>query len=161
MKKTITYVFIDAQNLHLGIKDSGWKLDYLKFNIYLKEKYKAEKIFMYIGYIQSYENLYKYLRERDFHIVFKKVLNRNYRSDIKGNVDVCLTVDSIRKSNRYSQAIFISADGDFLPLYDYLYKEKKKDLIILIPNIKKYSKLLIKYRSKLRFMNDLRDKIGE
>lgn len=35
------YAFIDAQNLYLAIKELGWKIDYKKFRIYLKEKYKV------------------------------------------------------------------------------------------------------------------------
>ena len=34
------YVFIDSQNLNLGIKGCGWKLDFRRFFIYLKDKYK-------------------------------------------------------------------------------------------------------------------------
>lgn len=161
MSKNITYVFIDAQNLYLGIKNSGWKLDYLKLNIYLKDKYEAKRVFIYMGYINSYRNLYNYLKRVGFDIVFKEIIDKNKKRDIKGNIDVCLTVDSIKKSQYYSRAVFISADGDFVPLYDYLTNDKNKDLIILIPNMQKYSKLLLKYKSKLRFMNDLRDKIGE
>ncbi len=29
------YAFIDSQNLNLGIKKLGWKLDYRKFRVYL------------------------------------------------------------------------------------------------------------------------------
>jgi hypothetical protein len=32
------YAFIDSQNLNLGIRILGWKLDYARFRIYLKEK---------------------------------------------------------------------------------------------------------------------------
>lgn len=45
------YAFIDSQNLNLGIQDLGWKIDYGKFRIYLKEKYGAVKAYMFIGYL--------------------------------------------------------------------------------------------------------------
>ena len=35
------YAFIDSNNLNLGIKEIGWKLDFRKFRIYLAEKYKV------------------------------------------------------------------------------------------------------------------------
>lgn len=34
------YAFIDAQNLYLAIKELKWKVDYKRFRVYLKEKYK-------------------------------------------------------------------------------------------------------------------------
>jgi uncharacterized LabA/DUF88 family protein len=153
-----TYVFIDAQNLHLGIKDCGWEIDYLKLNIYLKEKYKVSKAFMYLGYIKRYQKLYRYLQNSGFELLFKQVVQK---SNTKGNVDVLLSVDTLRKIDNYSKAVFISADGDFLPLYDYLTKEKRKEILVLIPNRKKYSRLLLEYKSSLRFMNDLKSKIGK
>lgn len=41
MKKSIenNLVFIDGQNLHLGTAQNGWKVDFKKFRIYLKDKY--------------------------------------------------------------------------------------------------------------------------
>jgi len=37
------YAFIDSQNLNLGIQKLGWKLDYKKFRVYLKEKLEYKK----------------------------------------------------------------------------------------------------------------------
>ena len=42
-KKENNLAFIDGQNLHLGTKEEGWKVDLIKFRIYLKEKYKVEE----------------------------------------------------------------------------------------------------------------------
>lgn len=39
--KENNYAFIDGQNLNLSIQDLGWKLDFRKFRIYLKEKYSG------------------------------------------------------------------------------------------------------------------------
>ncbi len=33
---------IDGQNVHLGTTKSGWKIDFKRFRVYLKEKYKVE-----------------------------------------------------------------------------------------------------------------------
>lgn len=48
-QKENNYVFIDAQNLHLGTKDEGWSTNLFKFRIYLKDKYNASKIFWFAG----------------------------------------------------------------------------------------------------------------
>jgi uncharacterized LabA/DUF88 family protein len=95
-------------------------------------------------------------------LIFKKTKRASRLSkQIKGNVDVELAVDAIRKQQDYDKAIFISADGDFISLYDYLFEELNKELLIIIPNQNKYSSFLLKYRSKLRFLNDLNKKLGK
>jgi len=49
MKKP-TYAFIDASNLFYGGEKSlGWKIDYKKLIKYIKNKYKAKKVFYYGG----------------------------------------------------------------------------------------------------------------
>jgi hypothetical protein len=45
------YAFIDSQNVNLAIRDQGWKLDWKRFRIYLKDKYKVEKVYLFIGFI--------------------------------------------------------------------------------------------------------------
>jgi len=56
------YAFIDGQNLHLGVQDLGWKLNYKKFRIYLKDKYKVSKAYLFIGYLPENQELYKSLK---------------------------------------------------------------------------------------------------
>ena len=154
------YCFIDSQNLYLGIKGQGWKLDYKKFYIYLKEKIKVDKVFMYIGYIKENEEMYNSFKEYGYELVFKNTKQYGKEGEqVKGNIDVDLTVDAIRKLNEYNHAVFISADGDFSSLYKYITIEKKKELTIMIPDRYKYSSFLLKYRKQLRFMNDLKNKL--
>ena len=52
------YAFIDSQNLNLGINKLNWKLDFKKFRIYLKEKYKVSQVFLFIGFIPENQDLY-------------------------------------------------------------------------------------------------------
>jgi hypothetical protein len=40
--KPIVYAFIDSQNLNLGTQSAGWKLDFRKFRLYLKNKYGVQ-----------------------------------------------------------------------------------------------------------------------
>ena len=59
MKKKINnYAFIDSQNLNLSIRSLGWKLDFARFRIYLKEKYGVTKAFLFIGYVEGNNDLY-------------------------------------------------------------------------------------------------------
>jgi len=52
------YAFIDSQNLNLAIKDRGWDLDFAKFRVYLKDKYRVSKTFLFIGYVPGNESLF-------------------------------------------------------------------------------------------------------
>lgn len=60
-KQENNYAFIDSQNLNLGIQSLGWKLDYRRFRVYLKEKYKVSIAYMFIGYIPANQDLYSSL----------------------------------------------------------------------------------------------------
>ena len=42
-KQATNYAFIDSQNLHLGIRDLGWNLDYKRFLNDLAEKLAYKK----------------------------------------------------------------------------------------------------------------------
>ncbi len=161
MSQPRTFVFIDSQNLYLGIKTLGWKLDYQRFNIYLQQKYHADKIFMFIGRISKYQKLYDYLNQCGYQLIYKntKRIGKN-KNDFKGNIDIDLTIGVVRNLTKFHHAIIISADGDFCPLYDYLI-EKKKQITIIIPNQRLYSKFLLKYQNRLRFMNDLKQKLSQ
>lgn len=50
-KSPIIYAFIDSQNLNLGVRDQGWKLDFGKFAVYLQDSLKVKKAFLFIGYL--------------------------------------------------------------------------------------------------------------
>ena len=58
----MTYVFIDASNLFYGGEKSlGWKIDYQKLLIYLKDKYKMSKAF-YFGGVEIHNFDFNYLK---------------------------------------------------------------------------------------------------
>ena len=60
----ITYVFIDASNLFYGGEKSlGWKIDYQKFLVYLKDKYKISKA-LYFGGVEIYNFNFDYLKNK-------------------------------------------------------------------------------------------------
>lgn len=156
-KKQIVYAFIDSQNLNLGIKDQGWELDFKRFRVYLKDKYKVSKAFLFIGYIKKNQKLYTFLKKSGYELIFKPtVVSKN---EVKGNVDAELVLHTMIEYPNYKKAIIVSGDGDFHCLVEYLDKQKKLEKII-IPNQKKYSQLLLKFKGYMDFMNDKRSKLG-
>jgi len=76
----------------------------------------------------------------------------------KGNCDADLIVKSWQEFENYEKAIFISSDGDFVPLYQHL-KEQGKFFKIGIPSKQSKSYLLNQFRSYCFLIESLREKI--
>lgn len=153
------YAFIDGQNLYLGIKDLGWKLDYKRFRVYLREKYGVSKAYMFMGFLPENQKLYNFLQTVGFVLVFKPIM-KDQDGEVKGNVDAELVLHAMIEYKNYDKAIIITGDGDFYCLVNYLLEQKKLESII-VPNRFKFSALL-KFRSfkpYLRYTNDLRGKL--
>lgn len=65
------FAYIDGANLYNGIMGFGWALDYARFRVWLTEKYGVENAYIFIGLIPKNKELYKYLQECGFTLVFK------------------------------------------------------------------------------------------
>ena len=164
----VIYAFIDSQNLNLSVQEEvkdkknkqviypGWKLDFAKFNVYLRQKYNVARIFLFIGYKNQYESLYSFLRQAGYNIIFKPTLDHSGKT--KGNVDAELVLHSMIEFPNYDGAIIVSGDGDFHCLIEYLVK-KKKLFRLFIPNEFSYSSLLRKFRPWIAFVSRLRNKM--
>lgn len=168
IKKQITYVFIDSQNLNLGTsKDivknghviyKGWKLDFRKFQKYLIDKFRVNKIFLFIGYIKQNEKLYQALKSYGYQLVFKPTVKDN-SGEAKGNVDAELVLHAAAiEYLNFDKAVIVSGDGDFYCLYEFLEKNKKL-LNIIIPNAKSQSSLLVKFQKYKIFIGFERNKL--
>lgn len=136
------YAFIDSQNLNLGVKSQGWKLDWRKFRQYLSNKYNVKKAYLFIGQLAGNESLYTFLQESGYILIFKPTLEHKIGNKIiiKGNVDAELVLHTMIHFNNYQKAVIVSGDGDFHCLVEYLVN-KSKLLKILVPTAR-YSSLL-------------------
>lgn len=154
------YAFIDGQNLNLGIRELGWKLDLKKFRVYLEDKYQVTKAYYFIGFLEGNDLLYKNLQEYGFVVIFKPAF-RGMDGKIKGNCDAELVLQAMIDYSRYKKAVIVTGDGDFACLVRYLI-EKKKLETVLAPSFKKSSWLLRKAAQNkyITFMNGLKHKLG-
>lgn len=159
MKQEVkNYAFIDSQNLNLGIRKLGWKLDYKKFRVYLKEKYQIEKAYLFIGFVSLNQALYDRLQESGFILRFKPTIPDAY-GKIKGNIDADLVLHAVLERDEYDKAVIVSSDGDFYSLVQQLYESGKLEAVIS-PDFEHCSRLLQQTaKDKIRFMNDLRGKL--
>lgn len=86
-------VYIDGTNLHKGIKSLGWDLDYNRFYKWLCDKSKISKAYIFMGYIDEQKNLYKYLENSGFTLIFKESITQ--KGITKGNADAEMIIKSV------------------------------------------------------------------
>lgn len=158
-KKENNYAFIDTQNVHLGIKSLGWKLDWRKFRVYLKDKYNVSTAYLFLGFVPDNQKLYENLQKSGFILIFKPlVFNEN--GTVKGNCDADLVLHTILKINEYTRAVIVTSDGDFYSLVKHLYENAKLEMV-LSAYVKTCSKLLkAEAKERINYMNTLKGKIG-
>lgn len=160
-QKPVVYAFIDSQNVNPAIREQGWKLDFARFRVYLKDKYKVDKAYIFIGFMPSNQGLYSYLQNTGFHCVFRPTLT--YRDGTtKGNCDGELILQAMIDFDIYDQAVIVSGDGDFYCLINHLIASNKLKTL-LVPNRLKYSALLKlkEFKPFTSSMNDLRHKLEQ
>ncbi len=98
MRQRQAYAFIDSQNLNLGVSRDiidkegktiykGWKLDYKKFRLYLKNKYGVSEAYLFIGNKPGHEALYSSLQDFGYKVILKPTLPyiQDGKSSTKGN----------------------------------------------------------------------------
>ncbi|PJA47371.1 hypothetical protein CO172_01915 [Candidatus Uhrbacteria bacterium CG_4_9_14_3_um_filter_36_7] len=152
------YAFIDGQNLYLAIQFLGWKLDYKRFRVYLKEKYKIKKAYMFMGFLPENQELYNFLQTVGFILIFKPIVSSDH-GFIKGNCDAELVLQVMIDLKDYDQALIVTGDGDFYCLIKYL-DGKNKLLRVLAPSSRNCSSLLQKVAGKkMTFVSDLQKKL--
>jgi uncharacterized LabA/DUF88 family protein len=151
------FAFIDSQNLNLAIISQGWKLDFKKFRIYLKDKFDVTKAFLFIGYDATNSNLYTSLQTYGYILVFKPTLVLP-NGKVKGNIDAELVLHTMIQYNNFDKSVVVTGDGDFFCLIEHLVKHNKLNKL-LIPDKNKYSSLFRKFINNVQFMNGLKGKL--
>lgn len=168
MSKPVTYAFIDGENLYLGIKNSvvrrgkvvyaGGGLDYKKFRDYLRTRYGVKVAYIFLGNIPANKDLYFYLQSCGFELIMKEVAyywnSKEKKYVVKGNVDTDVVLYAVGKLyDKFTDAVFVSGDGDYVSTYDYMAEEGKLKAV-LAPNPYNYSKLLGGHHGILHFVSN-------
>ena len=156
-KKLPNYAFIDSQNLNLGVRSSGWRLDYKKFRLYLKNKYNITQAYLFIGFVEDNQKLYTELQQAGFILVFKPTVRyfKDGKETVKGNVDAELVLYAAAVAYpNYDKAVIVTGDGDFTCLVEFL-EERSKLLYVLAPN-KHYSGLLRRFDKYIKRIDHMR-----
>jgi uncharacterized LabA/DUF88 family protein len=141
--------YIDGQNLYMGTtkSDPKWYIDLARFRIYLRDKYKVNKAYYYLGYVNDgeiYQSLYESIQSAGFLLVFREH-NSAMMGAKKGNVDSDIIFDAMKrlyKKEAFDKIVLVSGDGDYKSLVTFLINEKRFSKL-LFPN-KRYASSLYK-----------------
>ena len=159
--------FIDGQNLYMNTAKKevdSWKINLVRFRIYLEKKYNVAKSYYFLGYVQeSNQELYEEIQNAGFVLVFREH-NPAMLGKKKGNVDsdiIFHVMKKMYKKENFAKIILVSGDGDYKLLVDFLI-EKNKFEKILFPDKRfassLYQKLGSEYFDYLE-NKDVKDKI--
>ena len=142
--KPNNFAYIDGANLHKGISGFDWSLDYARFRVWLSENIMLVTPTFFIGLIPKYKDLYTYLQEAGFTLVFKEVVYDG-NGKPKGNCDADLVLQATRDTyeNKFDKAVIVSSDGDYAGLVRFL-KERGKIKTILSPHNENLFSILLK-----------------
>lgn len=154
--------YIDGANLHNGVKNLDWEFDYAKFRIWLSEKYKVGKAYMFLGLIPKHKDLYTKLQAQGFILVFKEVIFDS-SGKAKGNCDADLVVLAMKETyeNEFNKAVLVSSDGDYSPLVKFMISKNKIEVILSPYETKKCSVLLKRTGVKIAYINDQKAILGK
>jgi len=168
-KEDKNYAFVDGQNLYMGTarrEADPWKVDIVRFRVYLEQKYNVSKAYYFLGFVQEKnEELYEEIQSAGFVLIFREH-NPAMLGKKKGNVDsdiIFHVMKKLYKKEDFENVILVSGDGDYKLLVDFLIEEGKFRKI-LFPN-RQFSSSLYNAISNKFFAylddEDMRVKIGK
>lgn len=157
--KEKNFAYIDGANLHRGVARFGWTLDYKRFRVWLAEKYSVKSAYLFLGLVPKYKELYKYLQECGFIIIFKQV-SYDDGGNVKGNCDAILVLNAVSDfyEKKCDKAIIVSSDGDYAELVEFL--KNKKTLLSVVSPSNKCSYLLRRQNVPLLYLDTQKNVLG-
>lgn len=151
------FAYIDGANLHKGIQELGWMLDYHRFRVFLRDKYQVSQAILFLGFVPEFTGLYRDLQNWGYTLVFKPTVKNG--EEIKGNCDAELVLQAMIDFAKYRRAVVVTGDGDFACLVAYLQKADKLAQVIS-PNPRKCSVLLKRiFPQKHLFLDRFQDRL--
>lgn len=148
MKKERNIAFIDWQNLHLWTTSEDWKVDFKRFRIYLKDKFKIDEAYIFLWFVNDeHQRMYRKIQKAWFMLEFREH-NTNMLWIKKWNVDVDIVYEimyRLLEEDDFDKIVLVTGDGDYIKMVNYLI-EKERLKKILFPN-KNFSSLYRKIKS--------------
>lgn len=153
-------VYIDGNNLYRAAKGLGFVIDYKKFRGWLRQKYNANAVYLFIGLVPERSKFYEHLQECGFILVFKQTVSVG--GVIKGNCDAELVLKAVSDfyTKSFDSCILVTGDGDFGCLVEFL-RQNNVIASVLAPDQRKCSFLLRNKGVEITMLNDHYHKFSE
>ncbi len=158
--KEKNFAYIDGANLHKGVESSAWKLDYLRFRSWIRQKFGVTDAYLFIGLMTKHADLYTSLQSMGYKLVFKEIIYDG-SGKAKGNCDADLVLQAVRDhfENDPPAVLLVSSDGDYAPLVRF-WQEKKVFCTVVSPApIDKCSILLKRTGVPTIYLEDVKHKL--
>src|SRR5690242_19678853 len=99
------------------MKTLGWKLDYRKFRVWLREKHGVQQAYLFLGMMPKYADMYTSLQEKGYTLIFKEV-TYDGTGKAKGNCDADIVVKAMQDAyeHAFEKALLVASDGDYASL---------------------------------------------
>ena len=139
------YAYIDNQNLYLATKNAPepWEVDMKRFMVYLKEKYKVVRAYLFMGaYDDKFKKRYDMYSNFGYQLMFRQHTD-SLTSRKKGNVDTDVVFQMMYDSfydKHVDKMILVSGDGDYFKTVKHLLEVDKLERVLL-PSRKNASSL--------------------
>ncbi len=147
--------YIDGANLHKGIQSLGWHLDYARFRAWLTHRFGVGQAYLFIGMIPRHKDLYTYLAECGFVLVYKEVVYDG-EGKAKGNCDADLIVRVMEDAygSALREAIIVTSDGDYAPLVMFLKRRNQLRALVSPSPTQRCSVLLKRTGARIAYLGD-------
>ncbi len=159
MKKSDNnFAYIDGANLYNGSKSLGWKLDYRRFRVWLKDKYSVGRAYLFIGLVPKNKDLYAFLQKIGYTLIFKEIVYYG-EGKVKGNCDADLVLYAACDAyeNNCDKVVIVSSDGDYAGLIKFLIG-KNRLRMVLSPRMSDSCSILIKrIGAPIAYIGDQKD----
>lgn len=138
--------YIDNQNLYMATRqdEDPWMLDMRKFRVYLREKYRCDTAYLFMGAFElERQDLYLMLQGFGYILVYREH-SSNLKGKKKGNVDTDIVFQIMRDVSEKNDfgIVLVSGDGDYKRMVDYLIMLNRFE-VVLLPS-KRFSSSLYK-----------------
>lgn len=130
------YVFVDAANILYSQQTLRWRVNYEKLKKYFESECDLKGIYFYTGKVGKNDKQDKFIKRLErlgYSVRTKEVKLIKVGNDavqLKGNLDIELSLDAFRLKDNYDTILLLSGDSDFAYLIDLLKEEGKRTIVL-------------------------------
>ncbi len=153
--------YIDGANLDKAARALGWRFDYRRFRVWLREKRGADRAVLFLGYRPEFSGVYAARRGDGYEIEFREITIDPATGKVKGNCDADLVLRAAVDccEGAFGRAVIVSSDGDYAGLVKFLMARGALEVLVSPAPWRKCSMLLKRLDPPLVYLDEIRDAV--